>query len=116
VTGPDDPAELTQPTVTQPPAPAAPEQAPRRRFDPLLAVVATVAVGVLIAALHRPRTGVFVVCGGLGAGAFLRLVLTTRNAGSLVVRRRHIDVLVLAGLAVALGIFAAITPFPSGHG
>jgi hypothetical protein len=90
--------------------------APRRRPDPLLAVVITVLVGVGIAALHHPRTGMYVVCAGLGAGALLRLVLSPRNAGLLVVRKRRIDVVVLAGLAVALGVFAAITPFPHGSG
>jgi hypothetical protein len=90
--------------------------APRHRPDPLLAVVVTVLVGVGIAALHHPRSGMYVVCAGLGAGAVLRLVLSPRNAGLLVVRKRRIDVVVLAGLAVALGVFAAITPFPHGSG
>jgi preprotein translocase subunit Sec61beta len=88
----------------------------RRRLDPLSLVAATVAVGVLIAALHHPRTGMFVVCGGLGAGALLRLVLSPRNAGLLVVRKRRVDVVVLLGLAVALGVLAAVTPFPAGQG
>jgi hypothetical protein len=90
--------------------------APRRRPDPLAPVVITVAVGVLIAALHHPRTGMYVACGGLAAGALLRLVLSPRNAGSLVVRKRRYDFVVLAGLAVALGVLAAVTPFPAGTG
>jgi len=103
--------------VTQPaPGGGAPQQSPRRRLDPLAPVVITVGVGVLIAALHHPRTGMFVVCGGLAAAAVLRLVLSPRNAGSLVVRKRRIDFVVLAGLAVALGVLAAVTPFPSGQG
>jgi hypothetical protein len=89
---------------------------PRRRLDPLAAVVAVVAVGVLVAALHHARAGMYVAAGGLASGAALRLMLRERDAGLLVVRRRRIDVVVLAGLALALGVLAAVTPFPHGHG
>lgn len=105
------------PVVTQPvPGGGATQRASRRRLDPLAPVVATVAVGVLIAALHHPRTGMFIGCGGLTLGAVLRLVLSPRHAGSLVVRKRRVDVVVLAGLALALGVLAAVTPFPAGTG
>jgi preprotein translocase subunit Sec61beta len=87
-----------------------------RRIDPLGIVVATVAVGVLVAALHHPRSGMWVASAGLAAGALLRLVLSPRNAGLLVVRKRRMDVVVLAGLAIALGVLAAVTPFPAGSG
>jgi hypothetical protein len=87
--------------------------APKRRLDPLAPVVATVAVGVIIAALHHPRAGMYVVAGGLGMGAVLRLALSPRNAGSLVVRRRRVDVIVLLGFALAVVILAAVTPFPA---
>jgi hypothetical protein len=40
-------------------------------------------------------------------------VLRPRDAGSLVVRNRRLDVFVLAGLAIALAVVAAVTPFPS---
>jgi hypothetical protein len=46
----------------------------------------------------------------------LRLVLRPRQAGSLVVRSRQVDVVILGGLAVAVGVMAAVTPFPSGSG
>lgn len=86
----------------------------RRRPDPLAFVVIVVAVGIAIAALHHARTGMLVAAGGLAAGALLRLLLRERDAGSLIVRKRHVDVVVLAGLAVALGVLAAVTPFPTG--
>jgi hypothetical protein len=88
--------------------------APKRRLDPILPVVATVMVGVLVAALHHPRAGMYVAAAGLAAGAVLRVMLSPRNAGSLVVRRKQIDVIVLGGLALALAVLAAVTPFPSG--
>jgi hypothetical protein len=117
VTADDAPAAPSAPVVTQPaPAGGAPQQAPRRRADPLAAVLVTVVVGVVIAAVHHPRTGLYVVCGGLALGALLRLVLSPRNAGGLVVRKRRVDFVILAGLAVALGVLAAVTPFPAGQG
>jgi hypothetical protein len=102
-----------QPTGPQPEAPL---RAPRRRIDPLALVVGCAAVGVLIAAVHHPRTGMYVVCGSLAAGGLLRLLLSPRNAGLLVVRKRRVDVVVLLGLALALGVLAAVTPFPAGQG
>jgi hypothetical protein len=106
-----------QPVVKQPvPSGRTTQRAPRRRFDPLALVVITAAVGVGIAAMHHPRTGMYVVCGALAFGAFLRLVLSPRNAGLLVVRKRRVDFVILAGLAVALGVLAAVTPFPTGTG
>jgi succinate dehydrogenase/fumarate reductase cytochrome b subunit len=90
--------------ATQPPP-------PRRRLDPLVAIVAVVVAGVVVATLHHPQIGMWIVCAALGVGALLRLVLRERDAGSLVVRIRRLDVAVLGGLAVALGVLAAVTPF-----
>lgn len=86
-----------------------------RRLDPLLFVVAGVAVGLLVAVVDRPRPGLWVICASLAVAALLRLLLSPRLAGSLVVRRREVDVVVLAGLAVGLGVLAAVTPFHGGH-
>lgn len=109
-------------TVDGPVQPAAGESSagtprpPRRPVDPLGVVVAIAALGVLIATLHHPRTGMFVVCGGLALGGLARLTLSPRRAGLLVVRKRRFDVVVLFGLALALGVLAAVTPFPAGQG
>jgi hypothetical protein len=89
---------------------------PRRRLDPLAPVVAVVAIGLLVATFHHPQVGMWIVCAALAAGALLRLLLRERDAGSLVVRMRRLDVAVLAGLAIALGVLAAVTPFPGGKG
>ena len=85
-------------------------------LDPLALVVGVVAVGVVVAALHHPRVGMFVVSAGLAAGALLRLVLTRRRAGLLAVRSRRVDVAILMGLSAALGVLAAVTPFPPDQG
>jgi hypothetical protein len=87
----------------------------RRRPDPLYGVILGVAAGVVIAAAHHPQPGMFVVAAALAVGAALRLVLRPRAAGSLVVRSKQVDVLVLAVLAVTIGVFAAVTPFPAGR-
>ena len=88
----------------------------RRLPDPLLLVLAGVAVGIGVVALRHAQSGLYVVAASLGAGALLRLLLRPRDAGSLVVRGRQLDVFVLAGLAIALAVIAAVTPFPSGRG
>jgi hypothetical protein len=87
----------------------------RRRIDPMFAVIAGVAAGVVIAAARHPQPGMYVIAVALAAGALLRLVLRPRSAGSLVVRSRQLDVLVLLTLAVAIGVIAAVTPFPAGR-
>lgn len=87
----------------------------RRGPDPLLAVVLGVVAGIALAALRHPQPGMFVVSAAFAVGAVLRLVLRPRAAGSLVVRSRQLDVLVLMTLAVAIGVIAAVTPFPAGR-
>jgi hypothetical protein len=89
---------------------------PHRRVDPLLLVILGVAAGIVVAALHRPQAGSWVVCVSLAVAAVLRLVLLPRNAGLLVVRSRRVDVATLAGLALAVGVLAAVTPFPTSGG
>ncbi|HVX71066.1 MAG TPA: DUF3017 domain-containing protein [Mycobacteriales bacterium] len=89
---------------------------PRRRIDPLAVVTLLVAGGLVVAGFHQPQIGMWIVCAALAAGAVLRLVLRERDAGSLVVRFRRLDVLIMAGLAITLGVLAAVTPFPSGKG
>lgn len=81
-----------------------------------MVVVVVVAAGLVVAALHQPQIGMWIVCAALAAGAALRLVLRERDAGSLVVRFRRLDVVIMGGLAVALGVLAAVTPFPTGKG
>jgi len=92
--------------VTAPPDPPAPP----RRVDPLLLVVAGVAVGIVVTTLRQPRIGMYVVAAALAAGALVRLLARPRDAGSLVVRSRQIDVVVLAALAAAIAVLAAVTP------
>ena len=100
---------MTDP-VGPPPPPA------RRRPDPLLYLLGGIAVGIVVAALRQPQSGMFVIAVTLAVGGALRLVLRPRDAGSLVVRNRRLDVLVLFGLAVVVAVLAAVTPFPGGRG
>lgn len=89
---------------------------PRRQVDPLLAVLVVVVAGVATVTLHGLRAGLYVIAAGLGSAALLRIVLRPRAAGSLVVRSRHGDVLVLAALAVAIAVLATVTPLAGGAG
>ena len=89
---------------------------PQRHGDPLLAIVVIVGAGIATLALHRLRTGMYIVAAGLGLAAVLRLVLRPRTAASLVVRSRQADVVVLGALAVAIAVLAAVTPLSGGAG
>jgi Protein of unknown function (DUF3017) len=119
-TGPAEstgPAEPTGSAGVPQADPALPRPAPAPEhwwLDPLAPVVGVVLLGVLIAVLHHPRSGMYVVCAAIAAGALLRLVLSPVHAGSLVVRRRRFDVAVLLSLSLGIGILAAVTPFPPG--
>jgi hypothetical protein len=73
-------------------------------------VLLGVAAGVGVAALRQPRVGMYVVAAALAVGALVRLFVRPRTAGSLVVRSRHLDVVVLTALAVAVAVLAAVTP------
>jgi hypothetical protein len=80
--------------------------------EPLVFILAAVAVGLWLVWVHHPRKGLATIALALGAGALLRLVLPPRDAGLLVVRSRIIDVsvlLVLSGMVVA---FAVVQHFP----
>ena len=103
--GPDPQPPATQSVAVEP-------EVPRRRLDPLIFVLAALAGGIGLIVARQVRIGFLVCAGGLAAAAILRLTLRHRAAGSLVVRSRHADVVVLAGVAVALAVLAVITPFP----
>jgi Protein of unknown function (DUF3017) len=98
-------AEQAPPSAGPPPA--------RRRPDPLVFVLAGVVAGVVVAVMRRPQPGMLLIAATLAVAAVLRLVLRPRAAGSLVVRSRQIDVVVLAVLATAVGVLALATPFPA---
>jgi hypothetical protein len=100
------------------PAEPAPVDPPpvRHSPDPLLLVLAGVAAGIGLIVARDVRTGLFVCAGSLAVAALVRLALRPRVAGNLVVRSRHVDVVVLVGAAVAIAILAAVTPFPRSSG
>jgi hypothetical protein len=91
---------------------------PRRRWrppiirEPLIAVLAAVAVGLWLVWVHHPRKGLGTIALALAAGALLRLVLPPRDAGLLVVRSRLIDVSVLLVLASVVVVLAVVQHFP----
>lgn len=88
----------------------------RRSPDPLLLVLAGLAAGVGFVVDRQVRTGLYVCAGSLVVAALLRLGLRPRAAGNLVVRSRHVDVAVLLAAAAAVGVLAAVTPFPRSGG
>ena len=78
---------------------------------PLLAVLVTVAVGLVVVTFDHWRSGIVIVGLGLIGGAVLRLLLPVRRVGFLAVRSRPVDVLLLAGTGVLLIVFVLTIPF-----
>ena len=76
-----------------------------------LLVVATTGVGLLVVALGPWRRGVMVMGAALVVGAVLRTLLPENEAGMLRVRRsRWVDLVMLAGVGVALVVLAVVIP------
>ena len=76
-----------------------------------LGVAAVVALGGLaVVAIGEWRSGAVLVGSAVALAALLRLVLPERMAGLLVIRRRWIDVVGLAGLAAAIIVLAFVVP------
>jgi hypothetical protein len=95
---------------------------PRRRWrppvirEPLVFVLAAVAIGLWLVWAHHPRKGLGTIALALAGGALLRLVLPPRDAGLLVVRSRVLDVSVLLTLAALVVVLAVVQHFPGpGH-
>jgi hypothetical protein len=73
-----------------------------------------VALGVLastlVAVIAGTPTGVLTLAGVLAVCAVVRGVVRGKGPSALVVRRRSVDVTVLAGLALALAVLSQILP------
>jgi hypothetical protein len=77
---------------------------------PLLLVLVGVAVGLVMVAFEHWRRGLVVVGVALVCGGLMRLLLPVRRVGFLAVRSRPVDVVLLAGVGVALAAFALAIP------
>jgi Protein of unknown function (DUF3017) len=85
----------------------------RPRLLPLSVVLAALLSGLVLTFVHHPRFGAYVIGSSVAAASLLRLLLSDRQAGLLVVRTRRLDVAVLGGLAVAIFVFTSIDKFPA---
>ena len=79
---------------------------------PTVAVLAVVALGLALVALVDWRTGALVLGLALVVAAGLRLSLSPRRAGLLVVRTRRFDATVLVALGFATVALAIAVPRP----
>ena len=77
---------------------------------PLFAVLVAVGVGLGMVALEHWRRGLVVIGCALIAAALLRLLLPVRRVGFLAVRGRTVDVVLLAGMGVAVVAIALAVP------
>ncbi len=80
---------------------------------PLMVVLAVLAFALVLLGLGRWRSASLMIAAAAGLAALLRLVLRARVAGLLVVRRRWVDVVGLASMAVGIAALAFLVP-PSG--
>jgi hypothetical protein len=104
----------TEPTVPDVPAESA-EPEGRRYPSTLgglcyLVVLAVSVVGLVIVTQGNWRLGVKWIAASLLAAALARLVLPAPQAGMLAVRRRFVDVLILAAVGVALWFLSVTIP------
>ena len=65
-------------------------------------------LGVVLFLLDEVRTAGYVIAGGLGLAALLRLVLPTARSGGLAVRSRGVDVATMAVLGLALAFITSV--------
>ena len=77
---------------------------------PLLAVLVTVAVGLLLVTFEHWRKGLVVMGLALLGAAVLRLLVPLRRLGFLAVRSRPVDVALMAGTGVVLTAIALAIP------
>ena len=77
---------------------------------PLMVVLAVLGVGLVFLGLCRWRSASLIIAASAGVAAMLRLVLRARIAGLLVIRRRWVDVVGLASMAIAIATLALIVP------
>jgi hypothetical protein len=65
-------------------------------------------LGIVLFTFDEVRTAGFVIAGGLGLAALLRLVLPTARSGGLAVRSRGVDVVTMAALGVGLAVITSV--------
>jgi hypothetical protein len=89
---------------------------PRAAQLPYLLVLAIAAGGLAWmwqGGLQRVREGTLALAGAMFIGALARLVLPEARAGMLASRRRLVDVVCLAALAIGLLVAGLVLPVPS---
>jgi hypothetical protein len=113
-----EPEETAQPAIEPPVGEVPPESAePEGRRYPstlggafYLLVLAVSAVGLVIVTQGSWRLGVKWIAAALVLAAVVRLVIPDNQAGMLAVRRRSLDVAILALAGVALWVLSTSIP------
>jgi len=80
---------------------------------PITLVLAGVAIAMVFIALDSFRRGSVVLSASVLLAAFLRLLLSDRDAGMLAVRTKKVDVITLGLLGLGVTIFTFWVPPPS---
>lgn len=80
---------------------------------PLTVVLGGVLLALLTIGLDHFRRGAVLLSAAAVLAFFLRLLLPDRDAGMLAVRSKQVDLVVLAGLGLALTLFTFWVPPPN---
>jgi hypothetical protein len=96
---------------------AAARAKPSRAAQVPYLIVLAITIGALAwiwqGGIQHAKEGTLALAGAMFIGAFARLVLPKPRAGMLVSRRRLVDVVCLAALAVGLLVAGLVLPIPS---
>lgn len=101
---------MPEPEVLLPDKPDKPAESLPDNPWPLLASLALVCVGVGYGIISHWRRASVMVAVAMAAAGMMRLLLPTRIAGLLAVRRRWFDVVVYLGFAAAITVVAFVVP------
>jgi len=84
-----------------------------RREWPIAVVTGVMVAGLVVVATGHFRRGTIVLSFAIALALFLRLLLTSSDAGLLAVRSKSIDLVVLTVLAAGTTLLALWVPPPS---
>ncbi len=92
---------------------AKPSRAPQLPYMCVLAITIGALAWIWQGGIQHAKEGTLALAGAMFIGALARLVLPKPRAGMLASRRRLVDVVCLAALAVGLLVAGLVLPIPS---
>jgi hypothetical protein len=84
--------------------------------EPLVWLLVVVTAGLVVIRAHHTRAGLGLIATAVALAGLVRLLVSPRTAGLLVVRTRAFDVAALLAMAGGLVALVVLVPFPPGTG